>query len=138
MVGPLHSFPLTACRSEGTGGRVDAGIVAGAPFPRHAPENACRDLQLDVRQESSTVIDSQFSANRYHEGDRWLGAAQYRPSDVGPPAYMDERCGAQAACSLPVVQMSGYTTIGSTNPNWFHETTNVQGAFNVTLERFQF
>ena len=38
---------------------------------------------------AQTVISAQISANRYYEGSRTVVAAQYKPSDVGLPKYMD-------------------------------------------------
>ena len=51
---------------------------------------------------AQTVISAQISANRYYEGSRTVVAAQYKPSDVGLPKYMDTKC-AITACTMPTI-----------------------------------
>ena len=81
---------------------------------------------------AQTVISAQISANRYYEGSRTVVAAQYKPSDVGLPKYMDTKC-AITACTMPTIsfQVRSYTTLGQNAPSAF-ATYNRQGTLNIT------
>ena len=81
------------------------------------------------------VLDAQLSTNRFYTLDKQLALSQYKPSDVGLPAYMDQFCQSKGGCLLPRVTIDGYQTLSrGLNPNG-DRTTNVQGQFNVTHVR---
>src|SRR5207302_10345126 len=71
-----------------------------------------------------------MSANQYIEWTERKGAAQYKPSDVGLPAYMDQKC-LLTACTLPVASFTGYHTLGKGAPSGY-STRNIQGDLNIT------
>jgi hypothetical protein len=93
---------------------------------------------------SSTVIDAQFSANAFHEGGERKTLAQMRSTDVGLPAYLDEKCAASdqarsgstrgSSCALPRVEIAGYQTIGD-NAAEGYDTQNLQLTANMTHVR---
>ena len=93
---------------------------------------------------SSTVIDAQLSANTFHEGGERKTLAEMRSSDVGLPAYLDEKCAASDAartgssrgssCALPRVEIAGYQTFGD-NAAEGYDTTNLQVTANMTHVR---
>ncbi|MBI4875214.1 MAG: carboxypeptidase regulatory-like domain-containing protein [Acidobacteria bacterium] len=70
---------------------------------------------------SSTVLDVAVAANNYREGSRPDVAMSFKPSDVGLPAYMDQRAGAQTI--LPVMNFSGYRSVSVTYPSFTHFRT---------------
>ena len=93
---------------------------------------------------SSTVIDAQLSANTFHEGGERKTLAGLRSSDVGLPAYLDEKCAASdeartgstrgSSCALPRVEIMGYQTFGD-NAAEGYDTLNLQFTMNATHVR---
>ena len=79
----------------------------------------------------TVVIDTQVAGNRIIQTDLQKRAHQYKPSDLGLPAYMDTFCAAQNNCMLPQVSVSGYQTIGLAG-NSYDTGRNLQGTVNVT------
>jgi hypothetical protein len=79
---------------------------------------------------AKTIVNVQLSANQYMEFTERKGAAQYKPSDVGLPAYLDQKC-LLTACTLPVVTLAGYHTMGKGAPTGYR-TRNIQTNLNVT------
>lgn len=69
----------------------------------------------------ATILDVAVAANNYWEGNRPDVAQAIKPSDVGLPAYIDAKAGAQTIA--PVMNFSGYRSIGRTYPTTtFHRT----------------
>jgi hypothetical protein len=62
----------------------------------------------------STLLDVSVSLNNYIEGTAANRANDYKPSDVGLPAYLDERAGAQTI--LPQMTVGGYETFSRGYP----------------------
>jgi hypothetical protein len=82
-----------------------------------------------------TVIDTQISGNRFYTLDKQHALSQYKPSDFGLPAYMDQFCQDKGQCLVPRVNINGYQPLSrGINPNG-DMTTNVQGQVNVTQVR---
>jgi hypothetical protein len=79
----------------------------------------------------STVIDTQVSANRFYEDQQRRGLHQYKPTDVGLPAYLDEYCQALNNCMLPTINIAGYQGV-STAADGGLDTTNLQAQTSVT------
>jgi hypothetical protein len=65
---------------------------------------------------SRTVLEAAVSVNNYREGPRPTVVLQFKPSDVGLPAYMDQKAADQH--NLPQMQVSGYETMGRTYPSY--------------------
>ena len=63
---------------------------------------------------SRTVLDVAVAVNEYKDGGDPQTAMQYKPSDFGLPAYLDEKAGGQHI--LPIVNISGYNSISTTYP----------------------
>jgi hypothetical protein len=79
-----------------------------------------------------TVISGTLSANNYHEGAQTIVASHYKPSDVGLPTYMDQKC-ALTSCTLPTVSLgsSSYDPLGQGAPNYW-TTRSIQGNLDMT------
>ena len=60
----------------------------------------------------NTVIDTQFASNRFNQIDKFLGLSNFRPTDVGLPAYVDEFCERKGGCMLPQATIAGYQGLG--------------------------
>ncbi len=58
----------------------------------------------------ATVLDVSASVNQYRKGEYHTAAFDYKPSDVGLPAYMDAKAGDNH--SLPRITWSGYDLLG--------------------------
>jgi len=56
-----------------------------------------------------TILDFGLAANKYSDGNGFIEARRYKPSDVGLPKYMDAWAGDENI--LPVVAAAGYTQI---------------------------
>jgi len=78
-----------------------------------------------------TVWDTQVAANHFLQGDLFLRAHQYKPTDMGLPAYLDDLCTSQNNCMLPVVSIGGYQGIGN-GASSFDYGRNYQATVNVT------
>jgi hypothetical protein len=55
----------------------------------------------------ATVINASVDATRFLQQNQRLGTRKYKPSDVGLPAYMDQKCA--GSCVLPRVIWPGMT-----------------------------
>lgn len=93
---------------------------------------------------ATTVVDTQLSANTFHEGGERNTLATIESSDVGLPGYLDEKCADSDAarsgstrggsCALPIVNIAGYQQFGK-NAAEGYDTLNVQFNMNVTHVR---
>jgi len=81
-----------------------------------------------------TLIDTQVASNRFFQDDEQRRLHEYKPSDMGLPAYLDAFCAAQNDCMLPVVNINGYQGI-STGASSGDRTTNLQGTVNLSQVR---
>ena len=81
-----------------------------------------------------TLIDTQIASNRFFQDDLQRRLHEYKPTDMGLPAYLDSFCAAQNDCMLPVVNIGGYQGI-STTASSGDRTTNLQGTVNLTQVR---
>src|SRR5207302_5367698 len=59
---------------------------------------------------AATVITASFSANQWLNVLETTGVRKYKPSDIGFPAYMDQRCQGLGGCAVPLVSWNGYTS----------------------------
>jgi len=83
---------------------------------------------------SSTVIDTQLSANRAYQRDTRKNMVNYQPSSVGLPTYMDDFCDARFECLLPQANINGYQGMGGTVDGGISVTT-YQAQSNLTSTR---
>jgi hypothetical protein len=67
---------------------------------------------------ASTVLDFNAGINDFIEAYKWMTAVKYKPSDVGLPAYLDEKAGDHTI--LPQMSFSGYTGFGASYPSYTH------------------
>jgi hypothetical protein len=102
----------------------DMNGFSEAPIPEIAMENTIRrNLQGMVdwvyTVNASTVLDVAVAANDY-QGDSiaYHEAGEYRPSDVGLPAYVDAKAGDRY--TLPTMNWSGYQSLGWDAPTDVH------------------
>jgi hypothetical protein len=77
------------------------------------------------------VFDTQVAGNHFLQGDLLLRAHQYKPTDMGLPAYLDQLCQSQNNCQLPVVSITGYQGMGNGSSS-FDYGRNYQVTENVT------
>jgi hypothetical protein len=61
-----------------------------------------------TRVMGSTVLDSSVATNRFNQIDEFRGLKQYKPTDVGLPAYLDEFCSANGGCTLPSITIGNF------------------------------
>jgi hypothetical protein len=78
---------------------------------------------------SSTVLDVAVAANNYQEGNRPDVPLQFKPSDVGLPAYLDAKAGDQHI--LPQMTIAGYRTISRNYPT-FTDFRTLTGKADLT------
>ncbi len=79
---------------------------------------------------AQTVISAQVTANNFFEGADYIKASSFKPTDVGLPAYMDQKC-ILTKCTLPTVSWAGYDPLGKGGARGWH-TRNTQGSVDVT------
>jgi len=56
------------------------------------------------------VFSASVSANQWLNVQKTLGARKYKPSEIGFPAYLDQRCEALGGCAVPLVSLNGFTS----------------------------
>lgn len=99
---------------------------------------------------ATTVIDTQLSANTFHEGGERKTLATFESADVGLPGYLDQKCTESDAartgskrggsCALPIVNFPGvspgvsYQQFGK-NAAEGYDTLNIQFNMNMTQIR---
>jgi hypothetical protein len=97
---------------------------------------------------ATTVLDTQLSANAFHEGGDRKTLATIKSADVGLPSYLDEKCAASdsvrtgstrgGSCALPIVTFGtgtgNYQQFGK-NAAQGYDTLNIQFNMNVTHVR---
>ncbi|MFN0103245.1 MAG: carboxypeptidase regulatory-like domain-containing protein [Bryobacteraceae bacterium] len=88
---------------------------------------------------SNTVFDISGAANHFREGNILTSVAtNFKPSDVGLPAYMDQKAGDNH--SLPIMALDGYDTLGQSVPAFTHfqlfsgkvNMTHIRGSHTLT------
>jgi len=67
-------------------------------------------LNYSYSKSSATVFTASFSANQWLNVQKTLGARKYKPSEIGFPAYLDQRCEALGGCAVPLVSLNGFTS----------------------------
>ncbi|MCM3878517.1 MAG: carboxypeptidase-like regulatory domain-containing protein [Vicinamibacterales bacterium] len=93
---------------------------------------------------ATTVVDAQASANTFFEGGDRNTLATFKPSDVGLPTYLDQKCEASnearlasergGSCALPIINLAGYQAFGK-NAAEGYDTLNLQFTLNMTKIR---
>jgi hypothetical protein len=86
-----------------------------------------------------TVISAQFGTNEYYQGSQEIVSSTFKPTDVGLPAYMDQKCLIAGGCVLPLASWSGYAAgvangtsgLGLQAPSHL-ASRNYQGILSVT------
>jgi hypothetical protein len=86
-----------------------------------------------------TVVSAQFGTNEYYQGSQEIVSSTYKPTDVGLPAYMDQKCLVAGGCVLPLASWTGYAAgvangtsgLGLQAPSRL-ASRNYQGIVNVT------
>src|SRR5262249_12735662 len=71
--------------------------------------NNAGNVDVVFVQSSTTVWDLNVAMDQFREGNVQPKALSYKPSDIGLPAYLDQKAGARHI--LPQMAVSGYTTI---------------------------
>jgi hypothetical protein len=87
-----------------------------------------------TRTTGMTVIDTQVASNRFFQDDQLNRLHEFKPTDMGFPAYMNEFCQSQNDCMLPNVDFTGtnnYQDISNTASS-ADKVTNLQGTVNLT------
>jgi hypothetical protein len=67
-------------------------------------------LTWTYSKSSATVITTSVSANQWLNVQKTLGVRKYKPSDIGFPTYLDQRCEALGGCAVPLVTLNGFTS----------------------------
>jgi hypothetical protein len=84
-----------------------------------------------TRTMGTTLLDSSFATNRFNQIDEFRGLKQYKPTDVGLPAYLDEFCSTRGGCTLPSVTIGGYQPFGGGLGDG-DTATHIQGQSTIT------
>ena len=84
-----------------------------------------------TRAMGTTVLDSSFATNRFNQIDEFRGLKQYKPTDVGLPAYLDEFCSSRGGCTLPSMTIGGYQPFGGGLSDG-DTATHMQGQSTIT------
>ena len=86
-----------------------------------------------------TVVSAQFGTNEYYQGSQEIVSSTFKPTSVGLPAYMDQKCAIAGGCVLPLASWTGYAAgvangtsgLGLQAPSHL-ASRNYQATVNVT------
>ena len=86
-----------------------------------------------------TVVSAQFGTNEYYQGNQEIVSSTFKPTSVGLPAYMDQKCAIAGGCVLPLASWTGYAAgvangtsgLGLQAPSHL-ASRNYQATVNVT------
>ena len=92
-------------------------------------ENTSGTLDWTYTADARTVLNFQAGGTDFLESLPKPINAQYKPSGVGLPAYMDQKCAND--CALPIVDFAGYTSLGKPLANPVH-WRQLNGKVNLT------
>jgi len=92
-------------------------------------ENLSATFDWTYAASARTVLNAQVGGTDFLESLPKPINAQYKPSSVGLPAYMDQKCGND--CALPIVDFTGYTSLGKPLANPVH-WRQLSGKVNLT------
>jgi hypothetical protein len=67
-------------------------------------------LNWTYSKSSATVIAASVSANQWLNVQETNGVRKYKPSDIGFPTYLDQRCQGLGGCAVPLVSLNGFTS----------------------------
>lgn len=89
------------------------------------------NIDVVYTQSATTLWNFNIAMNQFREGNIQPKALEYKPSDLGLPAYLDQRAGALAL--LPQMSINGYSTMGPGGyATWVRTrqmTAKLQGTF---------
>jgi hypothetical protein len=88
------------------------------------------NLDVVYTQSSSTVWDFNIAMDQFREGSVQDKAWSFKPSDLGLPAYLDQKAGPQHI--LPQMAVSGYTTISPSGYSTWTRTRPVTAKLEVS------
>ncbi len=81
-------------------------------------------------QNASTVWDFNFAMDQFREGSVQLTAWKYKPTDIGLPAYLDQKAGDLHI--LPRMDVNGYTVISPGGISTWTRTRMMTGKVEVS------
>jgi hypothetical protein len=84
-----------------------------------------------TRTMGTTVMDTQVASNRFFQGDLRKRLHEFKPTDMGFPAYLDDFCTSQGDCMLPQITINGYQGVSGARSS-DDTATNYQGTLNLT------
>jgi hypothetical protein len=93
--------------------------------------NKSAGIDVVFTQNSSTLWDLNIAMDQFREGNIQPTALSYKPSDIGLPAYLDQKAGADHI--LPLMNISGYTQISPGGITTWTRTRPI----TIKLERTQ-
>ena len=88
---------------------------------------------------SSTVFDLSASATSFIDRMAYFQEHDYKPTDLGLPAYMDTYCAARNSCELPVLNISSYPGMGNSGQGYpWDRTINMKTNISHVTGRHTF
>jgi hypothetical protein len=84
-------------------------------------------------QSATTLWNINVGINQFREGSIQPKALEYKPSDIGLPAYLDQKAG--SLTMLPQMAVAGYTTISPGGISTWTRTRQQTAKLNLTLIR---
>ncbi|MGH9720510.1 MAG: TonB-dependent receptor domain-containing protein [Bryobacteraceae bacterium] len=91
------------------------------------------NIDLVLTQNATTIWDFNLGVNQFREGNIQPTPQQFKPSDLGLPAYLDQKAGDQHI--LPLMNINGYTQISPGGISVFTRTRQLTGKAELALIR---
>lgn len=88
------------------------------------------NFDVVVTQNPTTIWDFNVAMDQFREGSVQPKALEYKPSDIGLPAYLDQKAGAQHI--LPLMNVNGYSQISPGGISSWTRTRSLTGKAEVT------
>jgi hypothetical protein len=91
------------------------------------------NIDMVWTQTPTTLWNLNVAMNQFREGSIQPKAREFKPSDIGLPAYLDTKAGADA--QLPQMAVGGYTTISPGGLSTWTRTRQLTAKLEATLIR---
>jgi hypothetical protein len=88
------------------------------------------NIDLVYTRTANTIFNFNLASNQFKEGNIQPFARTFKPSDLGLPAYLDQKAGDEAL--LPLMNLNGYSQISPGGLPTFTKTRSINAKFELT------
>jgi hypothetical protein len=93
-------------------------------------ENVAGNIDLIYTQSANTIWNFNIGSSQFREGNEQPLSRTFKPSDLGLPAYLDQKAGDQAL--LPLMNLNGYSQISPGGLPTYTRTRSINNKLELT------